>query len=137
MKTIVKNKKANFEYEILDIYESGIVLTGDDVKNIRSGKLNISDSFCNIINNEIFLNNLVISSKNDIKKLLLNKKEINQLKSKVEQHGLTIIPLEVYDNNGLIKVKITLAKGKKLYNKKQDIKEKDLNKELWRTIKNY
>ena len=137
MKQIVKNRKANFEYTILDTYTAGMILNGEDVKFIRNGKINISDSFCYISNGEIFLKNVIIDATNTSKKLLLNKKEIRTLKTNVEQKGLTIVPLEIFDNNGLLKMKIALAKGKTLYDKKQTIKEKDIDRETWRLTKNY
>lgn len=137
MKQIVKNRKANFEYTILDTYTAGMILTGEDMKFIRNGKINISDSFCYISNSEIFLQNVIIDATNTSKKLLLNKKEIRTLKTAVEQKGLTIVPLEIFDNNGLLKMKIALAKGKTLYDKKQTIKEKDIDRETWRLTKNY
>jgi len=137
MKQIVKNRKANFEYTILDTYTAGMILSGEDVKFIRNGKINISDSFCYISNGEIFLQNVIIDATNTSKKLLLNKKEICTLKTDVEQKGLTIVPLEIFDNNGLLKMKIALAKGKTLYDKKQTIKEKDIDRETWRLTKNY
>lgn len=137
MKQIVKNRKANFEYTILDTYTAGMILNGEDVKFIRNGKINISDSFCYISNSEIFLQNVIIDATNTSKKLLLNKKEIRTLKTNVEQKGLTIVPLEIFDNNGLLKMKIALAKGKTLYDKKQTIKEKDIDRETWRLTKNY
>ena len=136
MKQIVKNRKANFEYTILDTYTAGMILTGEDVKFIRNGKINISDSFCYISNGEIFLQNVIIDATNTSKKLL-NKKEICTLKTNVEQKGLTIVPLEIFDNNCLLKMKIALAKGKTLYDKKQTIKEKDIDRETWRLTKNY
>jgi len=147
-KLIVKNKKALFEYEIIERLVAGIKLKGSEVKSIRSGKTTIGESFCFISNNEAFIKNMYISEHKEggkhnnheplrERKLLLNKKEIIRLNDNVKQKGLTIVPLSVIlTDTGLVKLEIGLAKGKNLIDKKQAIKLKDLDRELKADIKN-
>ena len=128
MRVIARNKKANHEYFILETYEAGIVLYGTEIKSIRNTKVSIQDAYCEIKNQEMFIIGMHISpyEKGNIfnhketrdRKLLLHKKEIIKLFSKVKLEGLTIIPLEVYIDKGLAKIKIGLCKGKKLYDKR-------------------
>lgn len=139
----IKNKRASFEYHFLDKFTAGIILTGSEIKSIRLGKVNLQDAYCVIINDEIFVKELHISpyelaahynheAKRD-RKLLLNKREINKLHAKHQEKGLTIIPVRIFINEkGLAKIDIALAKGKKVYDKRQDIKEKDLKRDLAR-----
>lgn len=144
----IKNRKATFDYEILEKYVAGIVLTGTEIKSIRLGKASLVDSFCTINDNVVLLRNSYIA-KFDIaatfnheerrnRILLLNKQEIKRLKKKVEEQGNTIIPLKMFINNkGICKVEIALCKGKKSYDKRESIKEKDNKRELDRIIKSY
>jgi len=137
----IKNKKASFEFEFLEEFVAGIVLFGSEVKSIRNGAASFTDAYCYISDNEIFLKSLHISEyknasynqhepKRD-RKLLLTKREIKKLKEKTQEKGLTIVPTKLFVNDrGLIKVGIALARGKKLYNKKQELKEKELDKQL-------
>ncbi len=144
---IARNKKANHEYFVLESYEAGIVLYGTEIKSIRNTKVSIQDAYCEIKNQEMFINNMHISpyEKGNIfnhketreRKLLLHKKEIVKLFSKVKLDGLTIIPLEVYISNGLAKLKIGLCKGKKLYDKREDIKNKDIQRNLQKNYKGF
>ena len=146
MKIITKNKHAYHDYEILDTYEAGIVLTGDEVKSIRRGHASINDAFATVQQNELILINCNISAyshayvKGDFsrrsRKLLLHKKEINKLIGEISRKGLTLIPLKMYFNNkGFIKVEIGVAKHKKKIDKKRDIKERDLTREASREIR--
>lgn len=145
MSVIARNKKANHEYFILETYEAGIVLFGTEIKSIRNTKVSIQDAYCEIRNLEMFVINMHISpyEKGNIfnhketrdRKLLLHKKEIIKLFSKVKLEGLTIIPLEVYIDKGLAKLKLGLCKGKKLYDKRDDIKEKDIKKDIQKKYK--
>lgn len=138
----IVNRKAKFEYEILDTYVAGIVLQGSEVKSIRNGRCNISDSFCIVDNNEVILKNCHISKYDSDKftnheelrdrKLLLTKKEILKLKEKSQTVGITIIPLKLFLQHNLIKAEIGLCKGKKLYDKRESIKERDIERELSR-----
>lgn len=138
----IVNRKAKFEYEILDTYVAGIVLQGSEVKSIRNGRCNISDSFCVVDNNEVILKNCHISKYDSDKftnheelrdrKLLLTKKEILKLKEKSQTVGITIIPLKLFLQHNLIKAEIGLCKGKKLYDKRESIKERDIERELSR-----
>ena len=140
-----RNKKANHEYFILETYEAGIVLFGTEIKSIRGSKVSIQDAYCEIKNQEMFIQNMHISpyEKGNIfnhkedrtRKLLLHKKEIIKLFSKVKLEGLTIIPLEVYITKGLCKIKIGLCKGKKLFDKLNDIKEKDIKRNIDKNYK--
>ena len=145
IKSIAKNKKAGHDYFIDDSYEAGIELFGTEVKSIRAGQVNLKDSWCDIKNGEIFVNGMHISpyEKGNIfnkdplrpKKLLLHKKEIQKLLGKIAQQGYTIVPVEVYFKGGLVKVEIALARGKKLYDKRQDIAKKDMKREAERDFK--
>lgn len=147
---IIKNKKAYFDYEILETYETGIVLFGSEVKAIRKKHISIKEAYCKIDkNNEIFLINSTISLESNIqefrkpdekreKKLLMKKKEIKKLNKKVQEEQITIVPLEVYFNkNNKCKILIGLAKGKKLYDKREALKEKDIQMETKKLIKEY
>lgn len=144
----ILNKRAKFEYELLDKYVAGIVLVGTEIKSIRQGKASIAESFCEFSNGELFLINSHIQeyafgthynhkSKSD-RKLLLNKKELKALEKGVQNKGLTIVPLRMFLNDrGLAKVEIALAKGKKLYDKRQSIKERETKIQLDRIQKSY
>jgi SsrA-binding protein len=137
----IKNKKASFEYHFLDDYTAGIVLTGTEIKSIREGKVNISDSFCIFIDDELWVKNMHIPEykfgthynhePKRARKLLLNKRELSKLKGKLKEKGLTIIARRLFLNEkGLAKLEISLAKGKKLYDKREDLKQKDAKREL-------
>lgn len=145
METIITNKNANFEYFITQKLFAGIQLMGTEVKSIRDRKASLSEAYCNIYNGEIFIKKMHVSEYRQIKhtnheplrdrKLLLNKREINKLEKAVKEKGLTIIPLNIMlTNTGFIKIEIGLAKGKKLYDKKNQLKLNDLNKELRKEI---
>ena len=140
------NKKAKFNYFIEDEYTAGIVLTGSEIKSIRKKNVSISDSFCEFNdNNELFISKMYVKeyqnssyNRNSLsqRKLLLNKKELKKLKKKISDVGLTIIPLEIFINDsGLAKIKIALAKVKKLYDKRQSIKEKEVKRDLEKSRK--
>lgn len=141
----ILNRKARYDYEIEDTYEAGMVLTGTEIKSIRQGKANIKDSYAIIRNNEIFLLNTHISLYDEgnrfnheetrTRKLLLHKKEILKLRDKLEIEGYTLVPLKIYFVKGRAKVLIGVAKGKKSYNKKEAIKERDIKREMERNIK--
>ncbi len=144
-KNIVVNRKAKHEYEILQTYETGIVLLGSEVKSIREGKVNLIDSYAEIRNGEVLLIGMHISEykqaniQNHVplrtRKLLLNKSEIRRLIGKVKEKGLTLIPLRLYFKNGKVKVELGLVKGKKVYDKREDIKRRDFEREQDRRIK--
>jgi SsrA-binding protein len=141
-KSIVKNKRAYYEYEILEKYVCGLVLVGSEVKSIRAGKVSIVEAYCFIANDEIFIKGMHITEhkeggihNNHIpvrdRKLLMKKKEIIKLNDNIAQKGLTIVPLEIIlTNTGFIKLEIGLAKGKNLYDKKQTIKLRDLDRDM-------
>ena len=144
-KVITTNRKAFHDYTIFDKYVAGIVLTGTEIQSIRKNAINLKDSFCKIEDNEIFLYNCHISPYEQgnrfnhkaerIRKLLLNKKEILKMHSKVKKDGYSIIPLEVFITHGFAKVEIGLAKGKKLHDKRDDIAQKDQKREIDRASK--
>jgi len=145
---IDKNKKAFFDYEIEEKYEAGVVLKGWEVKSIKGGDMSLKESFCFVQNGEVFLKNAHIApykmgvafEKQDPRqdrKLLLNKREINKLIGKTKEKGLTLVPLMVYLKKGRIKIEIALAKGKKLFDKKQTLKEKDIKRDTEREIREY
>ena len=141
----ILNRKARYDYEIEDEYEAGIVLTGTEIKSIRNGKANIKDSYAIIKNNEAYLLNTHISEYTEgnrfnhdetrTRKLLLHKKEIYKLRDKLEIEGYTLVPLKIYFVKGRAKVLIGVAKGKKNYNKKETIKERDIKREQDRYMK--
>ena len=142
----ILNRKASFNYFIQEEIECGIVLTGTEIKSIREGKANIKDSYAIIRNNECFLLNMHISEYTEgnifnhdpdrTRKLLLHKKEILKLKTSLEQEGLTLIPLKLYFKDNKLKVSLGICKGKKLYDKRESIKEKDQNREASKLMKN-
>ena len=135
----IKNRKAYFNYEIKEEIESGIVLNGTEIKSIRKGSVDLSDSYIRIKNGEAFIINLYIAKyeqgnifnhdERRERKLLLHKKEINKLKTSVTEDGYTLIPLKMYIKNNHAKVLVGLCKGKKLYDKRQTIKQRDLDRE--------
>jgi SsrA-binding protein len=142
---ITQNRKARYSYHILDKWEAGIVLQGTEVKSLRAGKANLKDSYARIESGEIFLYQFHISQYEKAsldnhhplrkRKLLLHKKEINKLAGRVEEKGLTLIPLKVYFLGGKAKVEIALAKGKKLYDKRTDIAKRDADRDMEREFK--
>lgn len=144
-KIVANNKKVYHEYFLEEIYEAGISLHGTEVKSVRMGKCSIKEAFIHIEKGEVILYGMHISpyEKGNIfnkdplrpKKLLLHKKEIQKLLGKTTQKGYTIVPVEVYLNKGLVKVQIALAKGKKLYDKREDIAKKDMRREAERDFK--
>ena len=145
-KVVTTNRKAFHDYTIFEKFVAGIVLTGTEIKSIRKNAINLKDSFCKIEDNEIFLYNCHISPYEQgnrynhkaerTRKLLLTKKEILKMHSKIKKDGYTIVPLEVFITKGFAKVEIGLAKGKKLYDKRQDIAKKDQRREAERKFKN-
>ena len=141
----ILNRKARFNYEIIDTIECGIVLKGTEIKSIRDGKANIKDSYGIIRNNEVYILNMHISpyenggvfnhQETRTRKLLLHKKEILKLKNKLELEGFTLIPLKLYFVNGKAKIELGLCKGKKLYDKREDSKKRDVARELAKKYK--
>ena len=144
-KLIAKNPIAKHNYNIEDTIEAGIVLTGTEIKSIRQGKVNLKESFAGINNGEVYIYSMHISpyEKGNIfnkdplrpRKLLMHKKEIQKMVGKIAQKGYTIVPVEVYFKGSLVKVQVALAKGKKLYDKRQDIAKKDQKREAERDFK--
>lgn len=137
----VKNRKASFEFELLDEFDAGIVLFGSEVKSIRNGNVSISESYCYVNQNEVFIKNMHIQELKDSviqheptrdRKLLLTKKEIVKIEFQLQSKGLTLVPTYLYNKKGLIKLKISLAKGKKLYDKRESIKNRDIQRDLKR-----
>lgn len=145
VKLIANNKKAYHDFFILDTYEAGIALHGTEVKSLRMGKCSIKESFIRIENNEVFVYGMHVSpyEKGNIfnkdplrvKKLLLHRSEINKIVGKIKEKGMTLVPLKVYLKGSLVKVEIGLAKGKKLYDKRNDIAKKDQQREAQRDFK--
>ena len=144
-KMIANNKKAYHDYFILDTYEAGIALAGTEVKSLRMGKCSIKESFVDIDNGEVFIHQMHISPYEKgnifnkdplrIRKLLLHRYEINKIEAKLKEKGLTLVPLKVYFKDSLVKVEIGMARGKKLYDKRQDIAKKDQRRETEREFK--
>ena len=144
-KLIAKNPTAYHNYNIEDKLEAGIVLTGTEIKSIRNGKVNLKDSYANIKNGEVFIYGMHISpyehgnifNKNPLRdrKLLLNKKEINKLIGLIKQKGYTLIPISLYFKGSLVKLELGIGKGKKLYDKRQDIAKKEAERQIARNYK--
>lgn len=145
-KISVKNRKAYFQYAFLEKYIAGIQLTGTEIKSVRSGKVSLVDSYCHFINNELWVKGMYIAGylrgghyNHDPKrerKLLLQKRELNKLQRKTKETSLTIIAIRLFINDrGLAKLEIALAKGKKEYDKREDIKQKDIKREIDRLKK--
>ncbi|WP_202223582.1 SsrA-binding protein SmpB [Okeania sp. KiyG1] len=145
---ISDNRQARFNYHILETYEAGVALQGTEVKSIREGKVNLRDGYALIRNNEAWLLNVHISPYQKAgeffnheprrsRRLLLHKQEIRKLIGKVEQQGLTLVPLRMYFKRGWVKVDIALAQGKKLYDKRETIKQRDDKRTMQRVMKQY
>lgn len=142
----INNRKAYHDYFVLETIEAGIVLTGTEIKSIRENGANIKDSYAIIKNNEVFILNMHISryeqggvfnhEETRTRKLLLNKKEILKLKEKITLNGNTLVPLKLYFKHGILKVSLGVCKGKKNYDKRETIKERDIKREISRDFKN-
>ena len=145
IKIFASNRKATFQYILLDKYEAGISLLGSEVKAIREGKVNVKESYIKIEDYELFITGMNIgdyshkgySNHNPIRerKLLLHKKEIVRISKDVNAKGNTIIPIKIYLKNGKIKIQIAIAKGKKIWDKRQSLKEKDIKKKMDRIVR--
>ena len=147
MKIISNNKKAYHNYFVEDTYEAGIILKGTEIKSLRNHTCSLSEALCKIIHNEAYILNMNIApyafgniwNEDSLRtrKLLLHKKEITKIQEKLVLKGYTLIPLQVYISHGLAKVKIGLCKGKKLWNKKEELKKKTINREIEQNLKKY
>ena len=143
----INNRKAKYDYEILSTIECGIVLTGTEIKSIRNGNANLKDSYAVIKGNEVFILGMHISEYKEgnifnhdekrTRKLLLHKKEILKLVNKVELDGNTLVPIKLYFKGNKAKILLGLAKGKKTYDKRETIKQRDINREVQKQLKNY
>ena len=145
---LATNKKARFQYFLVDRYKAGMVLTGTEVKSARIGRVSLNDAYCVFKDGELWIKNMHIAEykfgnlnnhePRRKRKLLLQKRELKRLEAKVKEKGLTIIPVELFINErGYIKLEISLAKGKKAFNKKESIKQKDLKRDLERSMREY
>lgn len=144
-KTITQNKKAHHDYFVLESYEAGIELCGTEVKSLRAGKVNLKDSWCNIVDGEIFVNGMHISPYDHgnifnrdpmrVRKLLMHKKEINKLFGTLQQQGLSLIPISLYFKGSKVKVQVGLCKGKKLYDKRATMADRDAKRNIQRALK--
>lgn len=142
----IKNRKATFEYELVERFVAGMKLVGTEIKSIRNGKVNLTDSYCQFFGNELFVKNLHIAeyemgninnhiAKRD-RKLLLNRKELDKLAKKVKESGFTIVPVKLFvTEKGLAKLEIALARGKKTYDKRETLKSKDAKRDIDRMMK--
>ncbi len=144
----IKNRKARFEYEILDRFTAGIVLQGTEIKAIREGQASIAEAFCEFSNNELFVINMTVQEYSHAtnfnhnpkseRKLLLNRSELKKLEKQVKNTGLTIIPLLLFTNdNGLAKIEIALCRGKKQFDKRESLKDRDNKRDLSRIKKSF
>lgn len=141
----IQNRKAKFDYDIIETIETGIVLTGTEIKSLRAGKANLKDSYAIVRNGEVFLVNMHISeydhgnifnhNETRSRKLLLHKKEILKLNDKIRLEGFTLIPLKVYIKGNYAKVLLGVGKGKKLYDKREAMKERDMKREVNKAMK--
>ena len=146
-KIIAKNPSAYHNYFIENTIEAGIVLTGTEIKSIRNGKVNIKDSYVNIKNGEIWIYGMHISpyefgnifNKDPLRtrKLLLNRREINKLTSQIKQKGISLVPISMYWSKNKVKLEIGIGKGKKLYDKREDMAKKEAQRKIERSLKNY
>ncbi|MFV0559705.1 MAG: SsrA-binding protein SmpB [Enterococcus sp.] len=146
-KLIAQNKKARHDYSITDTMEAGMVLQGTEIKSIRNSRINLKDGFVRVRNGEAYLYNVHISPYEQgnifnhdplrTRKLLLHKKQIARLIGETKNKGITIVPLKVYIRNGYAKVLIGIAKGKKEYDKREDLKRKDIDRQINQTLKNF
>ena len=144
----IKNKKAKFEFEFIETFTAGIQLFGTEIKSIRNNKASIMEAYGVLLKKELFIRNMYIAdyengghfnhdSKRD-RKLLLNKMELSKINKKLKNKGLTIVPIKLFiSNNGWAKINIALAKGKKIHDKREDLKKKDANREIDRKLKGY
>lgn len=144
-KVIARNRRARFEYEISDTFEAGLVLLGPEVKSLRQGKANLADSYATIRKDEAYLVNAQISPYDKAwrdnadprreRKLLLHRREISRLKGKLAERGFTLVPLELYFKNGRAKVKLGLARGKRVHDKRETIRQRETDRDLQRTMR--
>ena len=144
----IKNKRAKFEFEFLETFSAGLQLYGTEIKSIRNNKASITEAYAIMINNELFIRNMYIAdyengshynheTKRD-RKLLLNKIELSKIHKKLKNKGLTIVPIKLFiSDNGWAKINIALAKGKKIHDKREDLKSKDAQREIDRKLKNF
>lgn len=147
VKVVAKNRKARFNYEILETYEAGIELKGTEVKSVRASKVNLTEGFISIDNGEAFLKQVHISPYEQgnifnvdpvrVRKLLLHKREIKKLIGETAQKGFTLVPLSIYLKNGKVKLSVGLARGKNIHDKRQDMAKKDAHRSIERAMKNY
>lgn len=145
IKIIANNKKAFHDYFIDDVYEAGLILTGTEVKSLRLGKVNIKESFCRIMGDEVFINNMNIPPYEQgnrenhdptrVRKLLLHREEIDKLTRKVEERGLSLVPTKIYFKGGRVKLEVGLGRGKKLHDKRHTLKEKEADREMARAVR--
>ena len=145
MKTIAQNKKARHDYFVEETYEAGIELCGTEVKSLRAGRVNLKDSWCSIVDGEIFVNGMHISPYEQgnifnrdpmrVRKLLMHKKEILKLYGTVKQTGYSLIPISLYFNDSKVKLQVGLCKGKKLYDKRADMAARDAQRDIQRALK--
>ena len=144
----ISNRKASFEYDLLEVFTSGIQLQGTEIKSLRAGNANIAEAYCYVQRSEVWVTGLYIAEyqygsymnhkPKRLRKLLLNKKEINKISSALQNLGITLIPLKLYiSDKGWAKIDIALAKGKKLHDKREDLKQKDDKRQIDRALKNF
>lgn len=137
-KTIAQNKKAFHEYEMLEKFEVGLVLTGQEIKSIRSGRVSLAGTFCRVHDNEAYVLNMHISNTDEperSRKVLLHKSEIKSLIGKTQQKGLSLIPLSLYLKKGKAKLEVALARGKKIYDRRETIKKRDIKRQTERELR--
>ena len=144
----ISNRKARFEYELLEVFTAGLQLQGTEIKSLREGNANLAEAYCYVKESEVWVTGMYIAEYNygsymnhepkRLRKLLLNKKEINKIDSALQDVGITIVPLKLFINaKGWAKIEIALARGKKLYDKRQDLKQKDDKRQMDRALKDF
>jgi len=144
VKVVARNRKARHEYEVLEEHEAGMVLHGAEVKSLRDGRANFTDSFGRVIGGELWLHNLHISPYENVsldspdpvrpRKLLLHRREIDRLRAKTQEAGLTLVPLDIHFRGGRAKIQLGLARGKKLHDRREDLKKKAMRREAERAV---
>ena len=143
-RTVISNRRARHEYHIDEVFDAGLALVGTEVKSIRAGQANLQDAYCRIENGEIWLHNMHVNpfehgsrwnvEPRRVRKLLMHRREIDRLRGRMEQKGLTLVPLSLYFQRGYAKLELGLGRGKKLYDKREDIAKRDVDRETQREL---
>ncbi len=147
IKNIASNRKAHYDYFLIDKYEAGIELFGSEVKSIKNNQVSLAEAYIEVVNDQMFIRGMHVAhykqanqfnhEEDRLRRLLLNRREINKLKTQVNEVGFTIVPTKLYNKNGLIKLEIALAKGKAVHDKRETVKKREADREIRASLKNY